>query len=94
MRHGALARRANPVTGDQVPASVDAVCIVNDAVEDGVSDCGLPDHVMPTRDGELSDDDCGAPLIAFLEEIEEIEALLIGQPVGAQVVDDEELSGC
>jgi hypothetical protein len=58
------------------------VRVVDDAVKDGVSDCGLPNHVVPARDGKLRGDDGGASLIALLEELEEIEALLIGQSMG------------
>jgi hypothetical protein len=64
---------------------------MDDTVEDGVGDGGLTDHLMPTRDGELGGYDRGSALITFLEEFKEVEALLVGQTVGAPIVEDEEL---
>lgn len=72
-----------------VSLEVDAVGVVYDPVENGVGDCGLADHVVPARDGQLRGDDCGSPLITFLEEFEQVEALLVREPVGAPIVENE-----
>ena len=65
--------------------------VVDDPVEDGIGDCGLADHVVPARDGQLCSDDGRAPLVAFLEEFKQVEVLLICEAVGAPVVENEEL---
>lgn len=46
--------------------------IVDNAVEDGVRNRRLADHLMPARDGQLGGDDGGTALIAFLEEFEQV----------------------
>ena len=40
-----------------VSFQLDAVGVVDDAVEDGIGDGGFADHLMPTRDGQLGRDD-------------------------------------
>lgn len=65
--------------------------VVDDPVENGVGDCRLADHGMPLGDGQLRGDQRGFPAIAFLEDFQQIETLLVGQAVGAPVVKDEQL---
>lgn len=65
--------------------------IVDDPVEDGVGDGGFSDHLMPSRDRKLGGDDCGSALVALFEEFEQIKALLIGEGMGAPVVEHQEL---
>jgi hypothetical protein len=74
-----------------VSLDVDAVCVKDDPVENSIRDCGLTVHVMPARDRQLRGDDGRATLIAFLEKLKQIEALLIRKPMGAPVVENEEL---
>jgi len=64
---------------------------VNDPVEDGVGDCGLANHVVPLRDGQLGGDQGGFSAVALLEDFQEIEALLIIEAVGAPIVEDQQL---
>lgn len=65
--------------------------VVYDAVEDGVGDGGFADHLMPARDWQLGGNDGGPALVSFLKELQQIEALLVGQAVGSRVVKNEEL---
>ncbi len=65
--------------------------VVDDPVEDGVGDRGLADHVVPLGDGQLGGDERGFSPVAFLEDFQQIEALLIVEAVGAPVVEDQKL---
>ena len=65
--------------------------VVDDAIEDCVGDGGLADHLMPARDRELGGDDGGPSLVALFEQLEQVEALLIGQTVGAPVIENQKL---
>jgi hypothetical protein len=67
----------------------DAVCVVNDPVENGVGDCGLSDHGVSLGDGELRGDQCGFPTIAFLEDLQQIKTLLVVQCVSAPNIKDQ-----
>src|SRR5690606_40026142 len=52
-------------------------------------------HTSFSRDwsSDVCSSDLGrAPLIAFFEEFEQVEALLVGQAVGAPVIENEELN--
>ena len=55
--------------------------IVDDPVEYGVGNGGFADHSVPAGDGQLGGDDGGSPLIALFEEFEQIETLLVGEPM-------------
>lgn len=66
----------------------DAVRIVDDTIEDSASDGRLADHFVPSCDGKLSSDQRGFATVAFLEDFDQIEALLVIEAVGSPVVDD------
>ncbi len=57
--------------------------IVDDAIENGVGDSRLTDHVVPGGNGKLGGDQRGFPAVAFLEDFEQVETLLIGQTMSA-----------
>ena len=40
---------------------------MNDAIEDGVGECGYPDQIVPAVDGNLAGDDERAFVVAILE---------------------------
>ena len=58
--------------------------VVDDAVEDGVGDGGLTDHVVPLGDGQLGGDHGRFAPVALFEDLKEIEALLIIERVVPQ----------
>lgn len=68
-----------------------AVRIVDDPIEDCVCDSRFSDHVMPLGDGKLRGDQGRFPAIAFLEDFQQVEALLICERVGSPVVEDQQL---
>ena len=65
--------------------------VVDDPVEDGVSDGGFADEVVPFGDGELCGDEGGPPAVSFLADFEEVEPLAVGEAMSTPVVEDEEL---
>lgn len=65
--------------------------IVDDAVEDGVGVGRLTDHVVPGAYRDLSGDQRGFRAVALFEDFEQVEALLIGQAMGAPVIQDEQI---
>ena len=86
--------RVSVLSSHAVSLEFVAAGIVNDPIENGVGDGGFANHVMPTRDGQLGGDDGGSPMIALIEELEQIEPLLVGQPMRAPVVEDQQLDVC
>ena len=53
---------------------------MNDAIEDGVGECGYPDQIVPAVDGNLAGDDERAFVVAILDDFQQI-ARLIGREV-------------
>ena len=75
-----------------VALELDTVDIVDEAIQYDISDGGVRNQVMPSCHGGLGGDDGGFVSVAFLEDFEEVEALLIGQAVRTEVVEDEQLA--
>ena len=65
--------------------------IVDNTIEDGVGDGGFTNHVVPLGDGELGGNQCRFAPVAFFEDFQEIEALLIIEGVSAPVVEHQQL---
>jgi len=49
---------------------------MDDAVENGVGQGGITDHLMPAIDRHLAGDQQGSPVIAIIDDLEQIAALL------------------
>lgn len=64
---------------------------MDQAVEDGVGEGRIADHVVPVIDGHLACDDSGSFLIAVLDDLEEITALLVAKLLRPPVVEDEQV---
>lgn len=69
----------------------DAVGVVHDPVENGVGDGGVCDQVMPSGHRDLGGDQGGFAALAFLDDFEQMEALLVGEAVSSEVIEDEQL---
>jgi hypothetical protein len=69
----------------------EAVRGVHEAVEDGISDCGIDDRLVPMVDGELGGHDCRAAAVAIVNDFEQVAALLGGQWCQAPIVEDQKL---
>ena len=63
---------------------------MDDAVEDGVGDGWIGDDLMPVLDRHLAGDDGRAALIAVVDDLEQVAALLAGERGEPPVVEDEE----
>lgn len=66
--------------------------VMDDAVQDGVGQCGFSDHIVPGCHGQLGRDQRRFPAIAFLKDFQEIEALLISQRMCSPVVEYQQLN--
>src|SRR5438128_482786 len=64
--------------------------VVDDAVEDGVSDGRLADDVVPSIYGYLAGDECCAAAVAFLDDLQQIAALVGSERFEPPVVEDEQ----
>ena len=69
-------------TGD-----LDAVGVVDDAIEDGVGDCWFRDHPGPVLHGDLTGDQQRGPGVALLDDLEQVAAALGGEVLQPPVVE-------
>ena len=53
--------------------------IVDDPVEDSVSQSGITDCFVPLIDGQLAGDDCGASSLPVFEDFQQVAAFNSGQ---------------
>src|SRR3954471_16502089 len=72
-------------------AQLDAVRVVDQAVEDGVGQGGIADHVVPAIHRQLAGDQGGAAPVALLDDVEQIAPLLGPERFEAPVVEHEQL---
>ena len=63
---------------------------VNDAVEDRVAEGGIADDLVPAADRNLAGDQQRAPLVAIVDDLEQIAALLGVERLRPPVVDDQQ----
>ena len=69
----------------------EAVCVVDETVENGVSDGGVGDDLVPVINGHLAGDDGGTTLMPVVNDLEQVAALVGGQRCQSPIVEDEEL---
>jgi hypothetical protein len=79
------------VKAKAVACEIDAVGIVDEAVENGVGVSRITDNVVPFVDWELAGDDCRSTPVAFFEDFEEIMPCSGIERFEAPVIKDEEL---
>ncbi|MBB4383660.1 hypothetical protein GGD61_008365 [Bradyrhizobium sp. SBR1B] len=70
-----------------VAAKLDAVGIVDEAIEDGVGDGWVADEVVPVIDGDLTGDEGRAAGVSVLDDLEEIAALLVAELLRPPIVE-------
>ena len=70
---------------------IDAVGVVNEAVEDGVGICRVADEGVPFVDGDLTGEDGRAAPIALLEDLVEIMTSAGVEGFEAPIVENEEM---
>ena len=64
------------------------MCVVEEAVEDGVAEGGISDDVVPVFDGDLAGEQGAAPCVAVVEDLEQVVAALTGERSESPVVED------
>src|SRR4051795_848159 len=74
-----------------VAAELQAMGIVNDAVEDRVGQSGISDQGMPAVHRDLAGDQGGAAAVAVFDDFEHVVALLGAERFEAPVVKDQQL---
>ena len=74
-----------------VAAELQAMGIVDDAVEDGIGEGRFADQVVPFVDRDLAGDQGGAAAIAVFDDFEHVVALLGPERPKAPIIEDQEL---
>lgn len=65
--------------------------VVDQAVEDGIGDGGIADDLVPAVDRDLAGDDDRAGLVAVLDDLQEVAALLGVERLRPPVVEDQQV---
>jgi hypothetical protein len=60
------------ISPQAIAGQVDAVCVVDEAIEDGVSVGGMAYKIVPGRHGKLAGDNRGATTVAIFEDFQKI----------------------
>ena len=81
-------------TGDETPAQrwafeIDAMGAMDDAVENGVAQGGIANHLVPAIDRDLAGDQQGSPVVAIVDDLEQIAAPLGVERFRPRIVDDQ-----
>ena len=74
-----------------VAAELQAMGIVNDAVEDRVGQGGISDQGMPAVHRDLAGDQGGAAAVAVFDDFEHVAALLGAERFEAPIIEDEKI---
>src|SRR2546430_11765074 len=82
-------------TSDEAPAQrwafeVDAMGAMDDAIENGVGQGGIANDLMPAIDRDLAGDQQGSPVVAIIDDLEQIAALLGIERLRPPIVDDQQ----
>ena len=70
---------------------LDAIGVVDDAVEDGVGEGGNADQVVPSINGDLTGDDERSLVMTVFDDFEQIPGLGGGKGLRPPIVEDEQL---
>ena len=81
----------SPRAPQAVAGEIDAVRVVDEAIQNGVGIGGIADQVMPFVDGDLAGDDGRSSAIAFFEDFEKIVASGSVERFKAPIVEDQQL---
>src|ERR1700750_1517589 len=81
----------SPLSAQRVAAQLDAVGVVDDAIEDCVGQSWVADQVMPAVHWDLAGDQRGATAVAILDDFQQVMALLSGERLQPPIIKDEQL---
>jgi hypothetical protein len=65
----------------------DAVCVVQESIQDGIGHGGFPDVGMPLVDGQLAGDDGGTAAVTIFEDFEQFPSVAVLQGEQAPIKD-------
>src|SRR5829696_4389304 len=82
--------RSRELSAQRIALELEAMGIMDDAVEDGVGDGRFADDVVPTIDRDLAGDEGGAAAAALLDDLQEIAPLVGPERLEPPVVEDEQ----
>src|ERR1700747_1580942 len=74
-----------------VAAELQAMSVMDDAVEDGVGEGRFADQIVPAVDRDLAGDQRGAAAVAVLDDLQQVVTLLGTKWLKTPVVEDQEL---
>jgi hypothetical protein len=63
---------------------------VDEVVEDGVGESGVPDDFMPGLEGELTGHQGRAAAVAVLQHLQQVASLGVGERCQPEVIEDEQ----
>ncbi len=69
----------------------DAVGVVDKAIQHGVGDRGISNHIVPVVHGDLAGNDGRALLVAIFDNLQEIASLLVAQLLRSPIVQDQKV---
>ena len=69
-----------------------AVSVVNEAIEDGVAEGGVSDHVVPMLDRDLAGDDGRGATVAIIKDLQKVAPFGRVENRKAPVIEDQELN--
>ena len=75
----------------RIAGEIEAITIVDEAIEDGVGQSRIAEAGMPLLDRKLAGEDRGFLVVASVEDFEQIALGLIGDGGNAEVVDDQQI---
>src|ERR1044071_8217016 len=80
-----------PLPAQTIATELQSVGVVNDAVEDGVSQRRLADQIVPAVDRDLAGDQRGAAAVAIFDDFQHVVALLGSERLETPIVEDQQL---
>lgn len=79
------------LTPQAVALELDAMSIVNDAIQYRIAEGWIGNDIMPLRYGHLTRDQQRSLVVAIVDDLKQITALVGGERFGSPVVKDEEI---
>jgi hypothetical protein len=74
-----------------LPLEGDLIRVMNEKVENGIGQGGMPNGVMPVLNWELTGDNRGAGAVAIFEDFEQIVAVVLTEWRSAEVIQDQQI---
>ena len=72
---------------EALTGEIDAVRVVNDAIQDGVGQSRISYYFIPTVHGDLAGDEDGAAVVAIFDDLQQIAPAIGGERLRAPYVD-------